>query len=110
MAWWGGTFLSAGAISLIFSAFLFPAANWALSQYTPVELFNSIYLSDIFVQLGLTDLFVELVYQLRLSIIIPAALMTVFGFALLLGVFFLSKLSPEQIKHTGNSDLFLKSG
>jgi hypothetical protein len=94
MTWWGGVLFSAGMISLVIAATLVPALNWGIANYSPVEIASLINMPDFLISLGITDLFSELVNQLRLSIVIPAGLMAAIGFALLLGVILLSRISP----------------
>lgn len=95
MAWWGSTLFTAGLISLIFSAILVPSAEWVLNSYLPLDLVSLISVPEILTQIGFTDLFQEMLNQLLMSIIIPAGTLAVIGFALLLGVFLLSRMSPN---------------
>ncbi len=94
-AWWGGSFLAAGSISLVSVLFIRPSANWLLSSYMPLGLIQNISLPDFLVQIGITDLYQELTNQLLLSIILPASIMTAVGIVLL-GVYYL--LSRDSVK------------
>lgn len=96
MAWWGGALFASGSISLIFSAIMVPVVSWAFSTYLPMDIINLIDMPELLVSIGITDLYDQLVNQLQLSIIIPAVIMTVIGFALLLGLFLLSRISPKM--------------
>ena len=110
MAWWGGTLFTAGSISLIFSATMVPAFTWAIETYLPMDLINSVSMPEILVNIGFTDLYLELVNQLRMSIIIPAGIMTIIGCVLLLGLLFLSRISPKMKPQPGNSPVMHSSG
>jgi hypothetical protein len=96
MAWWGGALFVSGSISLIFSAIMVPGVSWALSNYLPMDLVSLIDMPEFLVSIGVTDLYAQLVNQLQLSIIIPAVIMTLIGFALLLGLFLLSRFPPRM--------------
>jgi len=61
-----------------------------------MDLVSLIDMPELLVSIGITDLYDQLVNQLQLSIIIPAVIMTVIGFALLLGLFLLSRISPKM--------------
>lgn len=104
MAWWGGSLFTAGIISLTLMLILVPAAKWAIASFIPVDLSSFIGLQELFLQIGFADLSGELVNQLLLSMVIPASILTAIGFALLLGVFLLSrntpKIKPQPIKPT----------
>jgi hypothetical protein len=110
MAWWGGTLFTAGSISLIFSAILVPAFTWAIETYLPMDLINSYNMPEILVNIGFTDLYFELVNQLQMSIIIPAGIMTAIGFALLLGLLLLSRISPKVKPQPEKSQVLHGSG
>lgn len=110
MAWWGGTLFTAGSISLIFSATMVPAFTWAIETYLPMDLINSVSMPEILVNIGFTDLYLELVNQLRMSILIPAGIMTIIGCVLLLGLLFLTRISPKMKPQPGNSPMMHNSG
>ena len=110
MAWWGGTLFTAGSISLIFSAILVPAFTWAIETYLPMDFINSYNMPEILVNIGFTDLYFELVNQLQMSIIIPAGIMTAIGFALLLGLLLLSRISPKVKPQSEKSQVLHGSG
>jgi hypothetical protein len=110
MAWWGGTLFTAGALSLIFSSILVPALTWAIKTYLPMDLVGAVNLPEILVNIGLTDLYSALVNQLQMSIIIPAGMMAGFGFALLLGLLLLSRISPKINPQPDNSRVLHRPG
>jgi hypothetical protein len=110
MAWWGGTLFTAGALSLIFSSILVPALTWAIKTYLPMDLVGAVNLPEILVNIGLTDLYSALVNQLQMSIIIPAGMMAGFGFALLLGLLLLSRISPKINPQPDNSQVLHRPG
>ena len=94
LLWWGGSLLAAGLISLIFSLSLFPAANWAFSKLIPHESGTYFGLTNILIQLGVGDLSRELASRLVMSVVIPAAVITIIGFSLLLAFYLLARSSP----------------
>ena len=100
MTWWGSVLFASGSISLLLSVILVPALTWGIETYLPMDLINLVKMPDIFIDIGVSDLFSGLVNQLQLSIIVPAGVMSVLGFALLLGVYLLSRVSPKiQTQH-----------
>jgi hypothetical protein len=96
MAWWGATLFTAGLTSLIFSAFFIPLISWIFSTYSPLGFTNAINIPEFLVNMGIPDLYTQLVDQLRYSIILPAGILTGTGFALLVGFYFLPRISPKN--------------
>jgi hypothetical protein len=96
LRWWGGTFLTAGLISLILSLFLFPIASWGFSSFVPSEFSSNHGLIVFLVQMGIGDLSRELTDVLIMSVVIPASVLATIGFALLLGSYLLTKSSPPN--------------
>lgn len=96
LRWWGGTFLSAGLISLTLSLSLFPIVNWGFNNLIPSKTSNNFELTALLVQLGIGDLSRELSNGLIMSVVIPASVLAVIGFALLLGSYLLSQSSPPN--------------
>lgn len=96
LSWWGGTFLTAGLISLILSVFLFPVASWGFNNFVPSEFISNYGLIAFLVQMGIGDLSRELTDMLIMSVVIPAGVIASFGFALLLGLYLLTKSSPPN--------------
>jgi hypothetical protein len=96
LRWWGGTFLSAGLISLTLSLSLFPIVNWGFNNLIPSKTSNNFELTALLVQLGIGDLSRELSNGLIMSVVIPASVLAVIGFALLLGSYLLSQSSPPS--------------
>lgn len=94
LLWWGGSLLAAGLISLIFSLSLFPATNWAFSRLIPHESGTYFGLTNILIQLGVGDLSRELASRLVMSVVIPASVITIIGFSLLLAIYLLARSSP----------------
>jgi hypothetical protein len=94
MAWWGGVLFTAGMVSLVLAAAFPPAMDWGITNYSPFNFAELVNFPEFFVLMGVTDIIAELVNQLQLSIILPAGVMTTIGFALLLGVFLLSRIPP----------------
>ena len=103
LAWWGATLFTAGLLSLIISAFLIPLISWIFSNYSPMSFANAINIPEFLVNLGIPDLYSQLVNQLRYSIILPASLLTGIGFILLVGLYFLPRISPEDAAQEGDS-------
>ena len=103
LAWWGATLFTAGLLSLIISAFLIPLISWIFSNYSPMSFANAINIPEFLVNLGIPDLYSQLVNQLRYSIILPAGLLTGIGFILLVGLYFLPRISPEDAAQEGGS-------
>jgi hypothetical protein len=103
MAWWGATFFTAGLVSLIISAFLIPLISWIFSNYSSLSFANAINIPEFLVNLGIPDLYTQLVNQLRYSIILPAGLLTGIGFILLVGLYFLPRISPKDAAQEGDS-------
>ena len=64
---------------------------------------NAINIPEFLVNLGIPDLYSQLVNQLRYSIILPAGLLTGIGFILLVGLYFLPRISPEDAAQEGDS-------
>ncbi|HUV28025.1 MAG TPA: hypothetical protein VMW34_11730, partial [Anaerolineales bacterium] len=95
ISWWGGSLFTAGIISLTLMLILVPAAKWAIASFNPMDLSSFIGLQELFLQIGFADLSGELLNQLLMSIVIPASMLTAIGFALLLGVFLLSRNTPK---------------
>jgi hypothetical protein len=93
LLWWGGSLLAAGLISLIFSLSLFPATNWAFSRLIPHESGTYFGLTNILIQLGVGDLSRELASRLVMSVVIPASVITIIGFSLLLAFYLLARSS-----------------
>jgi hypothetical protein len=75
-----------------------------------MDLINSVSMPEILVNIGFTDLYLELVNQLRMSIFIPAGIMTIIGCVLLLGLLFLTRISPKMKPQPGNSPVMHNSG
>lgn len=99
LLWWGGTFITAGLISLVLSLALFPIANCGFSKFIPTEINGNFDLSAILLQIGLGDLSRYLANELIMSIVVPASFLTFIGFALLLGFYLHSKsTSPNNMK------------
>jgi hypothetical protein len=96
LRWWGGTFLSAGLISLTLSLSLFPIVNWGFNNLIPSKTSNNFELTALLVQLGIGDLSRELSNVLIMSVVIPASVLAIIGFALLLGSYLLSQSSPPS--------------
>ena len=96
MAWWGGVFFSAGLLSLILIGLSVPIIDLVLTSYLPLDLLNTIKIPGILVSLGITDLSEALVNQLQISIIIPSVVLAVVGFALLLGLYFVTRFSQTE--------------
>ena len=96
MAWWGGVFFSAGLLSLIIIGLSVPIIDLVLNSYLPLDLLNTIKIPGILVSLGITDLSDALVNQLQMSIIIPSVVLAVIGFALLLGLYLVSRFSQTE--------------
>lgn len=94
--WWGGTFLTAGLISLTLSLSLFPIVNWGFNNLIPSKTSNNFELTTLLVQLGIGDLSRELSNTLIMSVVIPASVLAIIGFALLLGSYLLSQSSPPS--------------
>ncbi|MFN2214982.1 MAG: hypothetical protein ACK2UE_18065 [Anaerolineales bacterium] len=106
MTWWGGTFFTAGIISLIFSFLIFPTMNWTFAALLPISLSDLISIPELLGQLGMAGIFQGMVNQLLLSIRIPAGILSTIGFALLLGVFLLNRNTANlQIRLADSSDL-----
>lgn len=103
MAWWGASLFTAGFISLIFSAFLIPLISWIFSSYTGLGFASVSNIPEILINIGIPDLYTQLVNQLRYSIILPASILTGIGFLLLVGVFFLPRISPKYVAQEGDS-------
>jgi hypothetical protein len=106
LQWWGGMLLTAGLISLILSLVLFPIANWGFSTFIPSEISSDVGLTTMFVQMGLGDLSRYLAKELVLSVVIPAGVLAIIGFVLLLGFYFLAKNNSRantQITKTSGS-------
>ena len=96
LRWWGGTFLTAGLISLTLSLSLFPVVNWGFNNLIPSETSNNFELTALLVQLGIGDLSRELSNVLIMSVVIPASVLAIIGFALLLGSYLLTQSSPPS--------------
>ncbi len=96
LRWWGGTFLTAGLISLTLSLSLFPIVNWGFNNLIPIKTSNNFELTALLVQLGIGDLSRELSNVLIMSVVIPASVLAIIGFALLLGSYLLSQSSPPS--------------
>jgi len=96
LRWWGGTFLTAGLISLTLSLSLFPIVTWGFNNLIPSKTSNNFELTALLVQLGIGDLSRELSNGLIMSVVIPASVLAVIGFALLLGSYLLSQSSPPS--------------
>ncbi len=94
--WWGGTFLTAGLISLTLSLSLFPIVNWGFNNLIPSKTSNNFELTTLLVQLGIGDLSRELSNMLIMSVVIPASVLAIIGFALLLGSYLLIQSSPPR--------------
>ena len=105
LLWWGGSLLSAGLISLILSLSLFPATNWAFNRLIPDESGTFFGLTNILIQLGVGDLSQELASRLVMSVVIPAAVITVIGFSLLLAYYLLGRSSaPAGLEQVNFAD------
>ena len=96
LRWWGGTFLTAGLISLTLSLSLFPIVKWGFNNLIPSKTSNNFELTALLVQLGIGDLSRELSNVLIMSVVIPASVLAIIGFALLLGSYLLSQSSPPS--------------
>jgi len=96
LRWWGGTFLTAGLISLTLSLSLFPIVTWGFNNLIPSKTSNNFELTALLVQLGIGDLSRELSNVLIMSVVIPASVLAIIGFALLLGSYLLSQSSPPS--------------
>ena len=96
LRWWGGTFLTAGLISLTLSLSLFPIVNWGFNNLIPSRTSNNFELTTLLVQLGIVDLSRELSNMLIMSVVIPASVLAIIGFALLLGSYLLIQSSPPS--------------
>lgn len=105
LLWWGGSLLAAGLISLILSLSLFPATNWAFSRLIPDESGTFFGLTNILIQLGVGDLSQELASRLVMSVVIPAAVITIIGFSLLLALYLLGRNSaPASLEQVNSAD------
>jgi len=103
--WWGGSLLAAGLISLILSLSLFPATNWAFSRLIPDESGTFFGLTNILIQLGVGDLSQELASRLVMSVVIPATVITIIGFSLLLAFYLLRRNSaPAGLEQVVSAD------
>jgi len=96
LRWWGGTFLTAGLISLTLSLSLFPVVDWGFNNLIPSETSSNFELTALLVQLGIGDLSRELSNVLIMSVVIPASVLAIIGFALLLGSYLLTQSSPPS--------------
>ena len=104
LLWWGGSLLAAGLISLILSLSLFPATNWAFSRLIPDDSGTLFGLTNILIQLGVGDLSRELASRLVMSVVIPAAVITIIGFSLLLAYYLLGRnSSPASLEQVNSS-------
>jgi hypothetical protein len=104
MVWWGGAFLLVGIASLSFSLLMFPGLEWALDTYLPIEIAALTSIPEWILQIGLVDLFQEMENQLLSSIQIPAGILTVIGFALLLGAYLMVKSDSRTASAPLNSE------
>lgn len=103
MAWWGAPLFTAGLISLIISAFLIPLISWIISSYNGLGFTSATNIPEILVNIGIPDLYTQLLNQLRYSIILPASILTGIGFFLLVGLYFLPRISPKYDAQEGES-------
>lgn len=92
MVWWGGVLFTAGLVSLVLAAGFPPLISWGIVNYLPVNFAELVNLPEFVLSMGVSDIVAEMVNQLQLSILLPAGVMTTIGFALLLGVFLLSRV------------------
>ncbi len=105
LLWWGGSLLAAGLISLILSLSLFPATNWAFSRLIPDESGTFFGLTNILLQLGVGDLSQELASRLVMSVVIPATVITIIGFSLLLAFYLLGRNpAPAGLEQVNSVD------
>jgi hypothetical protein len=91
--WWGGALLTSGGISLLLSLVLFTSMNWVINRFIPVSS-SDFGLSTLLLALGLQELSQELLISLVMSIVIPAAIITILGLVFLLGAYLLRSSSP----------------
>ena len=89
-------FLTAGLISLLLSLVLFPIADWVLNTFIPSEIDSDYGLTMMLFQMGIGDLFRYLADELIFSILIPAGILAIIGFTMVLASYFLAKRNSES--------------
>ena len=94
----------AGLLSFALATAFAPLINWGIANYLPIDLENLFNSVDFLFLSGVTEIFAELANQLQLSIILPAGVMTIIGFALLLGVLLLARVPDQQIENPSIAD------
>jgi hypothetical protein len=70
--------------------------KWGFNNLIPSKTSNNFELTALLVQLGIGDLSRELSNVLIMSVVIPASVLAIIGFALLLGSYLLSQSSPPS--------------
>lgn len=105
LLWWGISFLSAGLITLILAISVLPLRYWAFINIFPPDRNALLWFSTFLIDLGFEDIIREMTSELIMSIIIPAGLISLFGFLLLLGLLFIKNDATDRLSSNQNETL-----
>jgi hypothetical protein len=96
LLWWGISFLSAGLITLVLAISVLPLRNLVFIRIFPYDRNAFLSLSAFLINLGFEDIIREMTSELIMSIVIPAGLISLIGFLLLLGLVFLKNNRSDR--------------